>query len=39
MSAIEVVNKWHYGKNKGRRPAELIMFYAGTPGVPITIKK
>jgi quercetin dioxygenase-like cupin family protein len=38
-SIVEVVNKWHYGKNEGRKPAELIMFYAGTPGVPITIKK
>jgi quercetin dioxygenase-like cupin family protein len=38
-SIVEVVNKWHYGKNEGRKPAELIMFYAGMPGVPITIKK
>jgi quercetin dioxygenase-like cupin family protein len=38
-SIVEVVNKWHYGKNEGRKPAELIMFYAGTAGVPITIKK
>jgi len=38
-SIIEVVNKWHYGKNEGNIPAEIIVFYAGTPGTPITIKK
>lgn len=36
---IEVVNTLHYGKNEGDIPAEIIVFYAGTPGVPITIKK
>ncbi len=38
-SIVEVVNKWHYGKNEGNEPAEIIVFYAGTQGVPITIKK
>jgi len=36
---VEVVNKGHYGKNEGSIPAEIIVFYAGTPGIPITIKE
>lgn len=36
---VEVVNKWHYRKNNGDKPAEIIVFYAGTPDKPITIKK
>ncbi|MBL6956733.1 MAG: cupin domain-containing protein [Chlorobium phaeobacteroides] len=35
---VEVVNQWHYGKNEGSEPAELIMFYAGIKGEPITVK-
>lgn len=35
----EVVNTWHYGKNEGRRPAEIVVFYAGIEGVPITVYK
>ncbi len=38
-SMVEVVNKWHYGKNEGNKPVEIIVFYAGTLGTPITIKK
>ena len=38
-SIVEVVNKWHYGKNTGSEPAEIIVFYAGTPDTPITVKK
>ncbi|MCP3921526.1 MAG: cupin domain-containing protein [Desulfobacterales bacterium] len=38
-SIVEVVNKWHYGMNEGNRPAEIIVFYAGIKGKPITIKK
>lgn len=38
-SIVEVVNKWHYGKNEGNNPAEIIVFYAGIKGAPITIKK
>lgn len=37
-SIVEVVNKWHYGKNEGDDPAEIIVFYAGIRGTPITIK-
>ncbi|MGH1539257.1 MAG: cupin domain-containing protein [Arenicella sp.] len=36
---VEVVNKWHYGKNDGLVPAEIIVFYAGTVGEPLSIKK
>lgn len=38
-SIVEVVNKWHYGKNEGNNTAEIIVFYAGIPDTPITIKK
>lgn len=38
-SVVEVVNKWHYGKNEGSQPADIIVFYAGVSGRPITIKK
>ncbi|MEE8510894.1 MAG: cupin domain-containing protein [candidate division NC10 bacterium] len=38
-SIVELVNKWHYGKNEGNKPAEIIVFYAGILGTPITIKK
>jgi len=34
-----IVNKWHYGKNEGNKTAEIIVFYAGIPDTPITIKK
>lgn len=36
---VEVVNKWHYGVNESDKPAEIIIFYAGTPDTPITVKK
>nr|WP_294900163.1 cupin domain-containing protein [uncultured Pedobacter sp.] len=36
---IELVNKYHYGENKNDEPAEIIVFYAGTEGTPITVKK
>lgn len=36
---VEVVNKWHYGVNEGTEPAEIIVFYAGTPESPTSIKK
>ncbi len=34
---IEVVNEWHYGSNHGNEPVELVIFYAGVKGTPITI--
>ena len=36
---VEVVNKWHYGKNEGNETAEIILFYAGVLNTPITIEK
>ena len=36
---VELVDKWHFGFNMGDRPAEIIVFYAGTPDTPITITK
>jgi len=36
---VEVVDTWHYGRNEGDEPAEIIVFYAGEKGEPITIKK
>ena len=38
-SIVEVVGKWHYGKNEGNQPAEIIVFYAGVQNTPITIKE
>ena len=34
---VEVVNTVHYGINNGSAPAEIIVFYAGIIGSPITI--
>jgi len=36
---VEVVNTWHYGKNEGNKPAEIIVFYAGAMDAPITVNK
>ena len=36
---IELVNKWHYGKNEGEVPAVILVFYASTKDSPITILK
>lgn len=36
---VEVVNTWHYGKNAGNAPTEIIVFYAGTIDVPVTVNK
>ena len=38
-SIVELVNQWHYGRNDGDEPAEIIVFYAGTPGKPITVTR
>ncbi len=35
---VEVVNKWHFGENSGSVPAEIIVFYSGIKGQPITVK-
>jgi len=36
---VEVVDTWHYGKNTGKGPAEIIVFYAGSPSTVITVKE
>ena len=36
---VELVNTWHFGRNDGTKPVEIIVFYAGIKGKPITIKK
>ncbi|MCA9238078.1 MAG: cupin domain-containing protein [Planctomycetales bacterium] len=36
-SLIELVNEPHYGVNNGSEPAEIIVFYAGVAGEPITV--
>lgn len=36
---VEVVNTWHYGKNEGNKPAEIMVFYAGALEAPITVNK
>ena len=36
---VEVVNKWHYGINEGKQPAEILVFYAGAVDTPITVKE
>jgi quercetin dioxygenase-like cupin family protein len=36
---VEVVNKWHYGRNTGKGRAVILVFYAGARDTPITIKK
>jgi quercetin dioxygenase-like cupin family protein len=36
---VEMVNKYHYGINEGNKPAEIIVFYAGAEGIPITVAK
>lgn len=34
---VELVNTWHFGRNEGTEPVEIIVFYAGIQGTPITI--
>jgi len=34
---IELVNTVHYGKNISNKPAEIIVFYAGTKKMPLTV--
>ena len=34
---VEVVNTLHYGINQGKVTAEIVVFYAGTVDMPITV--
>jgi len=38
-SIVELVDTWHYGENKTGETAQIIVFYAGVEGEPITILK
>ena len=35
----ELVGKYHYGKNTGKEPIELIVFYVGEKGTPLSVNK
>lgn len=34
---IEIVGRPHYGENRGDTPVDLVMFYASTPGTPLSL--
>jgi quercetin dioxygenase-like cupin family protein len=34
---VELVDSWHYGRNDGDVPAEIVVFYAGVKNAPITL--
>jgi len=39
---VELVEPWHGGENEGDEPtdiADIIVFYAGVKGMPITFRK
>ncbi len=36
---VELVGTWHFGENESSEYAEIIVFYAGVKGHPITVKK
>jgi quercetin dioxygenase-like cupin family protein len=36
---VELVDKWHYGRNDGDTTAEIVVFYAGIGGLPVTERK
>lgn len=35
----ELIGKYHYGKNTGNEPIELIVFYIGEKGTPLSVNK
>ncbi len=35
----EVVDEWHFGRNVGDTPVVILVFYVGTEGVPLTIRR
>lgn len=35
----ELVGKYHYGKNTGNEPVELVVFYIGEKGTPLSVNK
>ena len=36
---IEVVDTWHFGRNDGDSPAEIVVVYAGVAGEPLAVLK
>jgi quercetin dioxygenase-like cupin family protein len=36
---VELVDRWHYGRNDGDVPVVILAFYAGTVGMPISVNK
>lgn len=36
---IELVNSWHFGRNDGDIPAEIVVVYAGVKNLPLAILK
>ena len=39
QSLPELIGKYHYGKNTGNEPVELIVFYLGEKGTPLSVNK
>ena len=35
----ELIGKYHYGKNSGKCPVELVVFYIGEKGTPLSVNK
>ena len=35
----ELIGKYHYGKNTGKEPIELVVFYVGEKGTPLSVNK
>lgn len=35
----EIIGKYHYGKNTGKEPVELIVFYIGEKETPLAVDK
>lgn len=36
---VEVTDQWHFGRNEGEEPAEIIVFYAGEVGGVLSIEQ
>jgi len=35
----ELIGEYHYGKNDGNEPVELVVFYIGETGTPLSVEK
>ena len=35
----ELIGEYHYGKNTGEKPVELVVFYIGEKGTPLAVNK